>query len=124
MIFGIGIDVIEVTRIHKEIGREGGLTGKVFTPAETEYCEKKRNKAQHFAARYTAKEAFFKALGTGWRDGMRFSEIEVYNNELGRPEIRVTGKVRDFCEHAGITGMHLTMSHISQLAMAFVILEC
>jgi holo-[acyl-carrier protein] synthase len=123
MIYGIGIDVIEVNRIQKEIDREGGLAEKVFTVIETGYCEKKHDKAQHYAARYAAKEAFFKALGTGWRDGMRFSEIEVFNNELGKPGIRVFGNVKEFCDNAGITEMRLTMSHIRQLAMAFVILE-
>lgn len=75
MIFGIGIDIIEVERVKNQISKSNGFREKIFTEREIEYCESKKNKAQHYAARFAAKEAFFKAIGTGWRNGMAFNAI-------------------------------------------------
>lgn len=124
MIFGTGTDIIETDRIQKAIEKTPGFAGKIFTEAEQKYCEaQKAGKYQSYAARYAAKEAFFKALGTGYRDGMRFREIEIINDPLGKPEIRVHGKVKTFVSEQKIIRTHLSLSHLREMAVAFVILE-
>ena len=123
MIFGIGTDIIEVTRIERKLTQTKGLKEKIFTPNEIAYCESKARSVQHFAARFSAKEAFLKAMGTGWRGGLSFDEIEIVNNEAGKPGIVVRGKVKAFCAARGITGMHVSLSHLKDLAQAVVILE-
>ena len=86
MIFGIGTDIIEVGRMEKHLDKNDALMRKLYTEAEQKYCNKgKVTKYQCFAARFAAKEAFFKALGTGYRYGMAFHEIEVLNDKLGKP---------------------------------------
>ena len=123
MIFGVGTDIIEVARVEEKLLRTGGLKKKLFTPTEIAYCEAKHRPALHFAARFAAKEAFLKAMGTGWSGGHQFSEVEVVNNTLGKPELFVYGKVREFCQAHGITGMQVSLSHIKDLAKAIVVLE-
>ena len=123
MIYGIGTDIIEVNRIRKNIEKVSGLKTKLFTKKEIEYCESKRHSAEHFAARFASKEAFFKALGTGWRHGFAFTEIEISNNELGKPEITVSGKIKQFITENNITNIHISISHLKDIANAVVILE-
>lgn len=123
MIFGIGTDIIEVERVGKQISKGDGFKEKIFTPNEVKYCESRKNKAQNYAARFAAKEAFFKAIGTGWRRGLTFSEIEVVNNELGKPEINLYGKTKKFVEENRIENIHVSLSHVKNLASAIVILE-
>ncbi len=123
MIFGIGADVIEIERVAKTLARTGGLKKRLFTPREIEYCESKAKGAQHFAARFAAKEAFFKAMGTGWRGGARFDEIEIVNDALGKPAVVVHGKVKSFCHKNRITRIHASLSHSLDLAQAVVLLE-
>ena len=124
MIFGIGIDNIEVSRIEKNISKDIGFREKVFTPKEIEYCElKKAGRFQSYAARFCAKEAFFKALGTGWRGEMAFDEIEVVNNKLGKPELTVYGTVKEFVEKKKIKTIHVSLSHLKEIASAIIIME-
>ncbi|MBL7136839.1 MAG: holo-ACP synthase [Candidatus Marinimicrobia bacterium] len=123
MIFGIGTDIIEVERVGKQISKGNGFKEKIFTPNEIKYCESRKNKAQNYAARFAAKEAFFKAIGTGWRRGLAFSEIEVVNNELGKPEINLYGKTKKFIEENRIENIHVSLSHVKNLVSAIVILE-
>jgi holo-[acyl-carrier protein] synthase len=124
MIFGTGTDIIEVSRIEKAATRTQAFLDKVFTKNEQAYCEaQKAGKYQSYAARYAAKEAFFKALGTGYRHGMAFREIEVVNNKWGKPEMAVHGKVKTFVTEHHIAAMHLSLSHIKETAVAFVVLE-
>ena len=123
MVFGIGTDIIEIQRVEEKLRRTGGLKTRVFTPREIAYCESKAKSAQHFAARFAAKEAFLKAIGTGWSRGYRFVDIEILNNEQGKPELLLQGKVKSFCEENGITGFHVSLSHIKDLAKAVVVLE-
>jgi len=123
MIAGLGTDIIEVGRIKEKLLADEGFMRSIFTPSEIEYCESKKNKAENFAARYAAKEAFFKALGTGWRYGMAFKEIEITNDELGKPDIKVSGKVKDFIEKNKIENIHVSLSHIRDMVNAIVILE-
>ena len=123
LIFGTGIDIIEVDRVEKQISNNNGFKEDIFTKREIEYCESKKNKAQHFAARFAAKEAFFKALGTGWRDGMGFIEIEILNNELGKPEIELHGETKKFSEKQNISNIHVSLSHIKKIVTAIITLE-
>jgi holo-[acyl-carrier protein] synthase len=92
LIYGTGIDIIEVRRIETVMERDLGFREKIFTPGEIEYCEKMKNKYQNYAARFSAKEALLKAIGTGWRFGIRFLDIDVYHDSYGKPLIRLSGK--------------------------------
>jgi holo-[acyl-carrier protein] synthase len=123
LIFGIGTDIIEIGRIEDKLNRTRGLREKIFTPREIEYSESRGRSGEHFAARFAAKEAFFKAMGTGWRSGYRFDDVEIANDALGKPEVLVHRKVKDFCEANGISRSHVTLSHSRELAKAVVILE-
>jgi holo-[acyl-carrier protein] synthase len=121
--YGIGTDIIETGRIQTVMERDLGFREKIFSPGEISYCESKKNKYQHYAARFSAKEAFMKALGTGWRDGIRFAEIEVIHDPLGKPLIRLSGKAKEIAEQEGISTFHITISHIKEIATATVIIE-
>ena len=123
MIFGIGIDNIEVARIKKQIESNNGFKEKIFSSKEIAYCETKRNKEQNYAARFAAKEAFFKALGTGWRNGFEFTDVEIVNNELGKPEINLKGKTRMFADKNKLSNIYVSLSHLKESAVAFVIIE-
>ena len=123
MIFGIGTDIIEVQRIEEKLDRTEDLKTRLFTQREIDYCQAKRRPGQHFAARFAAKEAFLKAMGTGWSDGYAFSDIEIVNDAQGKPELVIHGKAAEFCRARGITGMQVSLSHIRKLAKAVVILE-
>jgi holo-[acyl-carrier protein] synthase len=124
MIFGIGTDIIEVNRMKKHLENNDALKKKLFTIAEQSYSEKgKVTVWQRYAARFAAKEAFFKALGTGYRYGMAFHEIEVKNDELGKPFIEPAGKVKDYLEKEKVKFIHLTISHVKEMASAVVLLE-
>jgi holo-[acyl-carrier protein] synthase len=124
MIYGIGTDIIEVARIEKALSRDIGFRDKIFTPGEIEYCETKRNKYQHYAARFSAKEAFLKAIGTGWRYGVRFADIDIFHDELGQPHIRTTGIAKELTERLQVSKIHVSLSHLKEMATAVVILEC
>ena len=123
LIFGTGTDIIEVQRVEDKLARTGGLKAKLFTAREVEYCESKHRPALHFAARFAAKEAFLKAMGTGWTGGHKFSDIEVVNNAKGKPVLFVHGKVKEFCEACGIGAMEVSLTHIKDVASAVVVLE-
>jgi len=124
LIFGIGTDIIEVGRIEKMLDNNEALRQKLFTKNEQVYCDKgKVTRYQSYAARFAAKEAFFKALGTGYRYGMAFREIEVLNDELGKPFILTSGKVKKYMEENTIIKIHVSLSHLKEMATAFVILE-
>ena len=122
MIIGIGTDITEVPRIAKSIEKDG-FKEKVFSKTEINYCESKTHKAENYAARFAAKEAFFKALGTGWRGGMAFNEVEVVNDELGKPSINLIGKTAEAVSARKIKIIHISLSHIKEISMATVILE-
>ena len=122
MILGIGTDIAEVARIAKSI-ENNSFKEKVFSKNEITYCEAKANKAESFAARFAAKEAFFKALGTGWRGGMAFNEVEVVNDELGKPTLNVSGKTAEIIKEKKIKTIHVSLSHTKEMAIAMVVLE-
>lgn len=123
MIFGTGIDIIEVSRIKTVMERDIGFREKIFTQGEIKYCETKKNKYQHYAARFSAKEAFLKAIGTGWRFGIRFADIDIYHDEFGKPLIRLTGKAEELALRDGISKIHVSLSHLKEMATAVVIVE-
>ena len=123
MIYGIGTDIIEVERIGRAMERNSHFGEKIFTSGEIAYSEPMKNKYQHYAARFSAKEAFLKAIGTGWRFGITFADIDVYHDELGKPLIRLTGKAEELIRQEGITRMHVSLSHVKEMACAIVVLE-
>jgi holo-[acyl-carrier protein] synthase len=123
VVFGIGTDIIEVHRVEEKLRRTNGLKEKLFTEREIAYCDGKSRPARHFAARFAAKEAFLKAMGTGWSGGYRFDEIEIVANDKGQPGITVHGNVEDYCNAHGIARMRVSMSHIEDVAQAVVVLE-
>lgn len=122
MIIGLGTDIAEVHRIAKSIGNPS-FKSRVFSQAEIDYCETKTNKEESYTARFAAKEAFFKALGTGWRGGMSFNEVEVWNDELGKPTLNIIGATAEIIKERNITKIHISLSHIKDVAMATVIIE-
>lgn len=122
MVFGIGCDLTEIPRIKKALEQEG-FACRVFTEAEQNYCEaRKVQRFASYAARFAAKEAFLKAIGTGLRNG-KLTEIEVVNDSLGKPSLKVTGSFAKFIEEKGIKKIHLSLSHTEDIAMAQIILE-
>jgi holo-[acyl-carrier protein] synthase len=124
LIFGIGTDIIEVGRIEKMLATNDALRQKLFTEGEQNYCDQgKKTRFQSYAARFAAKEAFFKALGTGYRYGMSFNEIEVLNDDLGKPFIKTSGKVQEFLNEHEVSCTHLSLSHLKEMAVAFVVIE-
>lgn len=97
MVLGLGIDIIEIERIKKSIEKYGErFLNKVFTNEEIKYCNAKFNKYQHYAARFAAKEAVYKALASGWKEGLRWKDIEIQNDATGMPSINPTGKLQAF----------------------------
>lgn len=123
VVFGIGTDIVEVQRVEAMLARGKEYLDTIFTRAEVDYCEAKARKAQHYAARFAAKEAVLKALGTGWRDGFAFSDIEIRNDDLGQPQVIPHGKVKEFLDHHLITRTAISMTHSGGLAIAVAILE-
>ena len=123
MIFGIGIDIIEVARVAGEIVKSNGFKERYFSAGEIAYCGPRRGSARNYAARFAAKEAFFKALGTGYSGGLSFKEVEVINGRLGRPEIVLRGKAKEICRKRRIRRIHVSLTHIKDYSSAVVIME-
>ncbi len=123
MVYGIGIDLIEVGRMEEKIGKQPGFREFVFSEQEIAYCEKHTHKFERYAARFAAKEAFFKALGTGWREGTAFNEIEIGNEENGKPQVRLLGKTAITFEAMGLGKIFVSLSHLTSMATAMVIIE-
>jgi holo-[acyl-carrier protein] synthase len=121
MIKGIGVDVIEISRIYSSLERFGdSFADKVFTDREREYCNGKTNPAQHFAARFAAKEALSKALHTGWAGDFQWKNVEVINSPSGKPDLVLHGKTAEALSGANV---HLSLSHSDSTVVAFVIIE-
>ncbi len=125
MIVGTGTDLIEILRVAESIERYGErFLQRIYTPAEIAYCRrKKHNAAESFAARFAAKEAGAKALGTGIAKGVAWSEIEVIHLPGGRPALRLHGRAAERAAKMGITEAHVSLSHSRDLAIAVVVLE-
>jgi len=122
MIIGIGTDLIEVSRLEKSISKPQFLN-KVFTDKELKLCEHKQSRVQSLAARFAAKEACMKALGSGWTDGVSFKDIEILNNSMGAPEIILHGSTKARAEELMVSNIFVTLSHLKEIAGATVILE-
>ena len=124
MIVSIGIDIIEVARIREVLLRTPRFGERVFTAAERTYCDRRGAvAAQHYAARFAAKEAALKALQTGWRGGISWQDIEIASRDSGAPYLILHGPVRELFEKSGASAAHLSMSHTSEHAIAQVLLE-
>jgi holo-[acyl-carrier protein] synthase len=123
MIAGLGIDIIEVERVATKISKEAGFRELVFSKKEIDYCETKTDKFVHYAARFAAKEAFFKAIGTGWKEGTAFNEVEITNNDAGKPELSLLGATGKSLDALGMITISLSLSHLKTIASAVVIIE-
>jgi len=124
MIIGSGVDLAEIGRIQQSVERYGNrFLDRVFTVAEQAYCLRKRNAAESLAARFAAKEAGAKALGTGISHGVRWLEIEVVREPSGRPTIQFHGRAAQIAERLGVANAALSITHTASLAMASVVLE-
>ena len=123
MIFGIGTDLIEVERVAEKMEKRAGFKELVFSPDEIIYCETKTFKYEHYAARFAAKEAFLKAIGTGWQKGTAFNEIEIYHDEEGRPEFHFRGITAKTVADLKLGKIFVSLSHLKTMACAMVIIE-
>ena len=122
MLIGVGCDVIEIARVQKAIER-AAFVKRVFTPAEIAYCESRgKQAAASFAARFAAKEAVLKALGTGLRGG-ELTEIIVLNDALGKPSVQLSGYHAELAAKLGVKNIALSMSHSRATALAYVVME-
>lgn len=119
MVRGIGCDIIEISRIRSSISRHGKhFLNRVFTPAEQEYCHRHRDAAPHFAARFSAKEAVVKALGTGFRNGISWLDIEIVQDSYGKPLVHFSPSLSTQFPHLSV---QITMSHCREYAMAYAL---
>ena len=124
MIVGIGIDLAEVDRIRDAIERHGQrFIQRIYTEKEIAYVERKANKFERYAARFAAKEAGMKAVGTGWKRGVRWRDFEVTNLPSGRPTLQLHGEAAKFAENLGVRNIALSITHTAAQGMAIVILE-
>lgn len=122
MIVGVGIDMIEVSRVITKIDKNNGFREKIFSKAEVDFCESNR-RAEDYAARFAAKEAFLKATGLGLLLGHELSEVEVVNDINGKPSLSLSGNFKIKAEENGWNKIHLSLSHLQQVACAVVIIE-
>jgi len=124
MIIGTGIDIAEVPRIRAAIVRFGArFLARIYTEAEIRYCQSKANREERFAARFAAKEAAMKALGTGWSHGVRWRDCEVARMPGGRPTLKFHGRAGEIAARLGVQNVSLSLTHTADQAMAQVILE-
>ncbi len=124
MIVGSGVDLCEVHRIKAAAERFGDkFLKRIFTEREIAYASSKANLYERFAARFAAKEAGMKAIGTGWRGGVTWKDFEVINQRSGRPTLEFHGKAAEYASRLGVENISLSMTHTAEQAMAMVILE-
>ena len=124
MVYGIGIDIIEIKRFERALERWGRrLHERVFTPGELSVCLAKAHPGRHLALRFAAKEAFLKALGIGMFRGVAWNEIEISNDPLGRPHLKVQGAAEKCCQEKGIQEIFVSISHEDEYGVAHVLLE-
>ena len=124
MILGVGTDLMEIARIQQSIDRYGDrFLARVFTPREIAYCQRKKNAAESFAARFAAKEAGAKALGTGISHGISWLELEVTREPTGRPLLQLSGRAAGRARSLGVTRISLSLTHSRDTALAVVMME-
>ncbi len=119
-----GVDIIEIERLRKSIEEVGGFRERVFTDGEIAYCEnRKKARYESYAARFAAKEAVLKALGTGLADGLGWRQIEILNDDRGKPHAILTSRARELFEAMGAKGMDVSVSHCGAYAIAYAVIE-
>ena len=124
MIIGTGVDLAEVPRIRAAIERFGTkFIHRIYTPREIAYVERKANRYERYAARFAAKEAGMKAIGTGWRHGVRWQDFEVTNLPSGKPTLTFFGVAAEIAQKLGVRNVSLSLTHTSETGMAHVIIE-
>jgi holo-[acyl-carrier protein] synthase len=124
VIVGTGVDLAEVPRIRASMERYGNrFRDRIYTPAEIAYVERKANRYERYAARFAAKEAGMKAIGTGWRRGVTWHDFEVANLPSGKPTLRIHGVAKEIATQLGVRNISLSITHTAELGMAHVILE-
>jgi holo-[acyl-carrier protein] synthase len=124
MIVGTGIDLAEVPRIQASIERFGArFINRIYTPGEIAYVERKANRYERYAARFAAKEAGMKAIGTGWHHGVTWKDFEVTNLPTGKPTLQFSGVAAQIADRLGVKNVALSLTHTSEMGMAHVILE-
>jgi len=124
VIVGLGTDLAEVRRVQAAIERHGQrFIERIYTPGEIAYVERKANRHERYAARFAAKEAGMKAIGTGWKRGVRWQDFEVRNLPSGRPTLEFHGVAAQFAAKLGVRNVSLSLTHTAEHAMAIVILE-
>src|SRR5271170_5700575 len=120
----MGVDLAEVRRIREVIERHGvRILNRLYTAKEQEYCERARNKYERYAGRFAAKEAAMKALGTGWRRGVRWVDLEVVRERSGRPTLTIKGEARKLADALGVKNIAISITHTSEQSGAQVIFE-
>lgn len=123
-IIGLGVDIVETSRIADLLGNHPErFLERCFTPGEQEDSKSPKRQLEHLAARFAAKEAALKALGTGWAQGIGWTDIEVVKEPSGKPILNITGRAKEIADELGIAKWHLSLSHISTHAVASVIAE-
>ena len=115
---GIGVDMLEIARMEKTLARRPSFATRIFTPEERAYCERTARPAQHYAARFAAREAVLKALGTGFSRGIGPLDVSVVRNEAGRPEAKLTGKALEIAREMGIREVAISLSYTHDVAVA------
>jgi holo-[acyl-carrier protein] synthase len=124
VIAGVGVDLVDIPRFRDLMARRGpAAVARFYTAGEAERCGASRSPVESFAARFAAKEAFFKALGTGWGRGGRWTEVEVVSAASGAPSLRLAGRAAEIAAQRGIVRIHLSLTHTEETAAAFVVLE-
>jgi len=124
VILGTGVDIIECDRVASLIAEHGErFVRRVFTPAEAAYCRGRRRPGEHFAARFAAKEAVLKALGTGWVSGIAWRNVRVERTEAGKPEVTLVGGAAEVAKALGVERVHLSVSHCAAYAVAQAVVE-
>jgi holo-[acyl-carrier protein] synthase len=124
VIVGIGIDLVENERIRRALDDHGeAFERRVFTPAEIQECAGRADRVEAFAARFAAKEACLKALGTGWAEGLSFQQVEVVRGPGGKPVVELRGRAEERARGLGVRVVHVSLTHEKSMAAAMVVLE-
>lgn len=117
-----GVDMVDCARLGELVERYGErFLKRVFTKVELKYCRGRKRETEHLAGRFAAKEAVLKVLGTGWRQGIKWTDIEVYNETSGQPRVRLSGKCRQLADEMKIHEIHISITHIATHAVASAI---
>jgi holo-[acyl-carrier protein] synthase len=121
-IIGVGIDIVEVKRMERAINRKNNFLKHIYSEEELRLSERGKFRAQELAGRFAVKEAFFKAIKTGWRKGVRFQDVIVLNESSGAPYLILDGKTKEFAQSLGVKEIFVSISHVTELAVAVVII--